>query len=70
MAEALEHSDHVFEDLFFFEGNTHLPLEQHASVAAPDGEGKLTLWSIHPDAALRPPRPRAGAARCRPRTSA
>ena len=43
--EALANSDHVFEDLFFFEGNTHLPLEQHASVAAPDGEGKLTLWS-------------------------
>jgi CO/xanthine dehydrogenase Mo-binding subunit len=35
----------VFEDLFFYEGNTHLPIEQHASVAAVDGEGKLTLWS-------------------------
>jgi 4-hydroxybenzoyl-CoA reductase alpha subunit len=43
--QALADSDHVFEDLFFFEGNTHLPIEQHASVAAPDGEGKLTLWS-------------------------
>ncbi|HEU0259392.1 MAG TPA: molybdopterin cofactor-binding domain-containing protein [Burkholderiales bacterium] len=43
--EALERSDHVFEDLFFYEGNTHLPIEQHASVAAVDGEGKLTLWS-------------------------
>jgi 4-hydroxybenzoyl-CoA reductase alpha subunit len=42
---ALANSDHVFEDLFFYEGNTHLPLEQHAAVAAPDGEGKLTLWS-------------------------
>ena len=42
---ALEQSDHVFEDLFFYEGNTHLPIEQHAAVAAPDGEGKLTLWS-------------------------
>ena len=30
---------------FFYEGNTHLPIEQHASVAAVDGEGKLTLWS-------------------------
>ena len=38
-------SDHVFEDVFFYEGNTHLPIEQHASVAAVDGEGKLTLWS-------------------------
>ena len=42
---ALQKSDHVFEDLFFYEGNTHLPIEQHASVAALDGEGKLTLWS-------------------------
>ena len=28
--EALAEADHVFEDLFFFEGNTHLPMEQHA----------------------------------------
>ncbi len=42
---ALAASDHVFEDVFFYEGNTHLPIEQHASVAAVDGEGKLTLWS-------------------------
>ncbi|MGH8705426.1 MAG: xanthine dehydrogenase family protein molybdopterin-binding subunit, partial [Burkholderiales bacterium] len=43
--EALAKSDHVFDDLFFYEGNTHLPIEQHASVAAVDPEGKLTLWS-------------------------
>ena len=43
--EAFAKSDHVFEDLFFYEGNTHLPLEQHASVATVDGEGKVTLWS-------------------------
>ena len=43
--EALRGSDHVFEDLFFYEGNTHLPIEQHAAVAALDGEGKLVLWS-------------------------
>ena len=42
---AFANSDHVFEDVFFYEGNTHLPIEQHASVAAVDGEGKLTLWS-------------------------
>ena len=24
-------ADHVFDDVFFFEGNTHLPLEQHAA---------------------------------------
>jgi 4-hydroxybenzoyl-CoA reductase subunit alpha len=45
VGEALAGSDHVFEDVFFYQGNTHLPIEQHASVAAVDGEGKLTLWS-------------------------
>src|SRR5438067_11624612 len=42
---AIAKSDHVFEDLFFYEGNTHLPIEQHACVAALDADGKLTLWS-------------------------
>ncbi|HEY6823183.1 MAG TPA: molybdopterin cofactor-binding domain-containing protein, partial [Steroidobacteraceae bacterium] len=42
---AIAKSDYVFEDLFFYEGNTHLPIEQHACVAAPDADGKLTLWS-------------------------
>ncbi|HYL24991.1 MAG TPA: molybdopterin cofactor-binding domain-containing protein [Burkholderiales bacterium] len=42
---AIAASDHVFEDLFFYEGNTHLPIEQHACVAALDPDGKLTLWS-------------------------
>jgi 4-hydroxybenzoyl-CoA reductase alpha subunit len=43
--DAFAKSHRVFEDLFFYEGNTHLPIEQHAAVAALDGEGKLTLWS-------------------------
>jgi len=38
-------SDRVFEDTFFYQGNTHLPIEQHAAVAALDPDGKLTLWS-------------------------
>ena len=38
-------SDRIFEDVFFFQGNTHLPIEQHASIAAPDQDGKLTIWS-------------------------
>ena len=38
-------SDLVREDTFFYEGNTHLPLEQHAAVAHFDPDGKLTLWS-------------------------
>src|SRR5450759_579145 len=47
--EALAESDHVFEDLFFYEGDTHLAMEQHASLAASDGDGKLTLWSSTQD---------------------
>ena len=42
---ALQQSDRVFEDLFFYEGNTHLPIEQHATLATLDPEGKLTVWS-------------------------
>jgi 4-hydroxybenzoyl-CoA reductase alpha subunit len=38
-------ADHVREDLFFYEGNTHLPLEQHAALAEWSPDGKLTLWS-------------------------
>ena len=42
---------HVREDTFFFEGNTHLPMEQHASLAHFDKDGKLVIWSSTP---LRP----------------
>ncbi|MBA2448182.1 MAG: molybdopterin-dependent oxidoreductase [Chloroflexi bacterium] len=42
---ALASADHVFEDWYFFQGNTHLPLEQHACVAEWDPGGKLTLWT-------------------------
>jgi 4-hydroxybenzoyl-CoA reductase alpha subunit len=38
-------ADHVREDLFFYEGNTHLPMEQHAALADWSANGKLTLWS-------------------------
>src|SRR5438477_340205 len=41
----LAEADLVREDLFFFEGNTHLPMEQHAAVADWSADGKLTLWS-------------------------
>src|SRR6185503_20080722 len=43
--EALAKSDLVFEDLFFYEGNTHLPMEQQASVAFIDPDGKLQISS-------------------------
>jgi len=35
----------VREDVFYFEGNTHLPMEQHSAVAHWGPDGKLTLWS-------------------------
>jgi 4-hydroxybenzoyl-CoA reductase subunit alpha len=42
---AFEGADLVREDVFFFEGNNHLPMEQHAAVAHWAPDGKLTLWS-------------------------
>ena len=38
-------ADLVREDIFFYEGNTHLPMEQHAAVAHFDSDKKITLWS-------------------------
>ena len=43
--QAFADADRVFEDTFFYQGNTHLPIEQHAAVAAKDPDGKLVLWS-------------------------
>jgi len=37
-------ASHVREDVFFFQGNTHLPMEQHSAVAT-YVDGKVTLWS-------------------------
>ncbi len=41
----LRSADHTREDVIFFEGNTHLPMEQHAAVAQYGQDGKLTVWS-------------------------
>ncbi len=45
VAEGFATADLVREDLLFFEGSTHLPMEQHAAVADWSPDGKLTLWS-------------------------
>ncbi|HXW50419.1 MAG TPA: molybdopterin cofactor-binding domain-containing protein [Candidatus Acidoferrales bacterium] len=37
-------ADRIFEDEYFFEGNTHAPIEQHAVVAQYGADGKLTFW--------------------------
>ncbi len=43
--EGFAEADLVREDVFFYEGNTHLPMEQHAAVAHYDSDQKITLWS-------------------------
>lgn len=43
--EGFSEADLVREDTFFYEGNTHLPMEQHAAVAHFDSDRKITLWS-------------------------
>jgi len=43
--EGFAEADLVREDVFFYQGNTHLAMEQHACVAAYNPDGKLTLWS-------------------------
>jgi len=45
IAAALSKADLVLDDTFFCQGNTHLPMEQHAAVARWHPDGKLTLWS-------------------------
>jgi 4-hydroxybenzoyl-CoA reductase subunit alpha len=45
LEEGFAEADLVREDIFFYEGNTHLPLEQHAAVAHFDSDEKITLWS-------------------------
>jgi 4-hydroxybenzoyl-CoA reductase alpha subunit len=37
-------ADHIREDVFFYGGNTHLPMEEHSAIAT-YVDGKLTLWS-------------------------
>lgn len=42
---ALAGAAHVFEDLLFYQGNTHLAIEQHATLAYVDPDGLLTIAS-------------------------
>jgi 4-hydroxybenzoyl-CoA reductase alpha subunit len=43
--EAMKGADYIADDTFFYEGNTHLAMEQHASLAQWSTDGKLTVWS-------------------------
>ncbi|HEX3127332.1 MAG TPA: molybdopterin cofactor-binding domain-containing protein [Thermoanaerobaculia bacterium] len=38
-------ADEIFEDTVFYEGNTHLPMEQHAAVAVPEDDDRITVYS-------------------------
>jgi len=38
-------ADLILQDTVFYEGNTHLPMEQHATVAVPEDEGRVTVHS-------------------------
>ncbi|HEU4641582.1 MAG TPA: molybdopterin cofactor-binding domain-containing protein [Gemmatimonadaceae bacterium] len=42
---AMAGAELVFDDVFFYGGSTHLPMEQHAALAEWSPEGRLTLWS-------------------------
>lgn len=41
----LAEADLVREDTFYYEGNTHLPMEEHAALAHYEPNGKLTVWT-------------------------
>ena len=42
---SFEQADHIFEDTFFYQGNTHLPMEQYCAIGQYGPGDKLTLWS-------------------------
>jgi len=39
-----EEADEIFEDVMYFEGNTHLPMEQHATVALTEETDRVTVY--------------------------
>jgi len=43
--KSLEEADLVLDDTYFYEGNTHLPMEQHSSVAVAEDDDRVTLYS-------------------------
>ncbi len=45
MEEGFREADLIREDEFFFEGNTHAALENHAVIGHYEPHGKLTVWS-------------------------
>lgn len=43
--EGFAEADYVREDVFFYQGNNHLAMEQHSAVGVPSPDGKVTLYS-------------------------
>jgi 4-hydroxybenzoyl-CoA reductase subunit alpha len=43
--QLLAESDVLIEGDYFFEGNTHTPIEPHCAIGYADPNGKLTVWS-------------------------
>jgi len=45
MEQGFASADRIFEDEYFFEGNTHAPMEEHSVVAQFGPDEKLTIWA-------------------------
>jgi 4-hydroxybenzoyl-CoA reductase alpha subunit len=45
LEQGFAEADQIFEDEFFFEGNTHVPMENHAVLATWEPTGRVTVWS-------------------------
>jgi 4-hydroxybenzoyl-CoA reductase subunit alpha len=43
--QGFQDADFILEDTVHYEGNTHLPMEQHATVAVPEGNGRVAVYS-------------------------
>ena len=45
LAQGFAAADLIQEDFFFYDGNTHVAMEEHATLAQVDANGKLTVWT-------------------------
>ncbi|HZD41649.1 MAG TPA: molybdopterin cofactor-binding domain-containing protein, partial [Terriglobales bacterium] len=43
--EKFKEAEEVFEDTFFYQGNTHLPMEEYCAIGQYGPGNKLTVWS-------------------------
>src|SRR6476646_8480825 len=42
---AFAQADHIFEDTYFYQGNTQMPMEQYCAIGSYGPDNKLTVWS-------------------------